>query len=89
MTISTNNNDPINKYNSIFKHIPILQINTGSGFSKKSDTALLNFIRDGKFLITGVSESNPQISRSLIMSKRKDLFKDYWLEDKIWPGYNL
>ena len=75
--------------NSTFKNIPILQIDTGSGFSKKSDTALLDQISKGKYLITGVSESNPQLSRSGIMTRRLQLFKDYNLEDKIWPGFDL
>ena len=78
--------DPRNPSTSI---VPILIVNTANGFAKKTDNALLNVINDEKALVTVVSESNAQTDKDIIMNTRKRLFKDFIIEDKTWPGYNL
>ena len=46
-------------------------------------------INSNNALLCCISESNAQIEKTLIMSKRSHTFKDFEIEDKIWPGYAL
>ena len=83
---------PLNPDKPVFETIdtiPILQVNTGNGLSKKTDKAVLDLINTHNCLICGISESNAQVLKGVTMEKRRILYSDFNIEDKIWPGYGL
>ena len=48
-----------NNFSNTAKIFNVLQVNTGNGYTKKSDPTHLNLIKTAHAHITGVSESNP------------------------------
>ena len=50
---------------------------------------VIDIIKGSNSNIIGVSESNAQVNKADIMSKRHKIFEGYSIEDKIWQGYGL
>ena len=91
MTTNNNNTDankPKNHTdtNNKTKAMRIMQINTGNGYAKKSDAALLNICSQVNPKIVCISESNPQLLKPTIMARRAQVFARFNIEDKVWKS---